>query len=97
MLGPAHASQNHSSSDKDADDVDVLVAGSGVAGLAAALESAREGARVLVIEAFSTIGGASHISGAASFVVGSPLQEAASVDARQRRVSAHRLGPLGWS
>ena len=58
----------------------VAVAGSGVAGLAAAVEAARAGARVTVFEARDELGGASVESGAACCVVGTPLQREAGVE-----------------
>ncbi len=53
---------------------DVLVVGSGVAGLAAGLEAARGGARVRVLESEATYGGASILSGGGCCIVGSPVQ-----------------------
>lgn len=55
--------------------VDVLVVGSGVAGLAAAVEASGRGASVLIVEASSSPGGASVISGGACCLVGTPEQE----------------------
>lgn len=54
--------------------VDVLVVGSGVAGLAAAIEAVERGASVLIAEASSSPGGASVISGAACCIVDTPEQ-----------------------
>jgi predicted oxidoreductase len=59
--------------------VDVIVIGSGIAGLSAALEAAERGASVAVLEGGSTIGGASVMSGAACCLVGTPEQEAAGI------------------
>lgn len=59
--------------------VDVLVVGSGIAGLCAATEAAEAGASVLVLEAADSIGGASVMSGAACCLVGTPLQQAAGI------------------
>ncbi|MFC5500893.1 FAD-dependent oxidoreductase [Lysinimonas soli] len=59
---------------------DVVVIGSGVAGLAAALEAGSRGAKVIVLESAPTIGGASAMSGAACCIVGSPEQRAAGVE-----------------
>jgi predicted oxidoreductase len=55
---------------------DVVVVGSGVAGLAAALEAAAAGARVAVLEREPTWGGASRMSGARCLIVDTPLQRA---------------------
>ncbi len=60
--------------------MDVLIAGSGIAGMAAAYEAAKAGLDVLVVEAWDEPGGASAISGAASCIVGTPVQEAAGVE-----------------
>lgn len=53
---------------------DVLVAGSGGAGVAAALDAARAGARVAIVESAPDWGGASAISGGGCFLVGTRLQ-----------------------
>jgi flavocytochrome c len=58
------------------DDSDVIVIGSGVAGLCAAIEAAEAGMSTLVLEAAPDIGGASVMSGAGCCLVGTPLQEA---------------------
>lgn len=55
--------------------VDVLVVGSGFAGLAAALEAAEQRAKVALIEKMPAFGGNSAINGGAFAVAGSPLQE----------------------
>lgn len=57
----------------------MVVVGSGVAGLCAAVEARAEGARVAVLEADSEIGGASALSVGGCCIVGTPLQEAAGV------------------
>lgn len=49
---------------------DVLVAGSGAAGIAAALEAGRQGARVLVIESLPQFGGSSALSGGVIYAGG---------------------------
>ena len=54
---------------------DVIVVGSGFAGLAAALEARLKGASVLLIEKMPTYGGNSAINGGAFAVAGSPQQE----------------------
>jgi len=58
---------------------DVVVVGSGVAGLCAAVEAAEAGAQVLVLERDIAVGGASAMSGAACNMVGTPLQHAHGV------------------
>ena len=54
---------------------DIIVVGSGFAGLAAALESTLGGAKVLLIEKMPAFGGNSAINGGAFSVAGSPLQK----------------------
>lgn len=50
------------------DEVDVIVVGSGGAGLMAALSAAKEGARVLVVESRELVGGATGISAGAAWI-----------------------------
>ena len=54
---------------------DVIVIGSGFAGLAAALEAKEKGANVMLLEKMPAFGGNSAINGGAFAVAGSPLQE----------------------
>jgi predicted oxidoreductase len=58
---------------------DAVVVGAGVAGLAAAVEAAAQGMRVLVLEAGSEPGGASAVSRAGCCLVGTPLQAACGI------------------
>ena len=70
MLGsPAHLAQ-----DKQAA-VDVLIVGAGISGLSAALEAARGGASVLVVDMSTVGGGHAILSNGAVSIVGTPLQE----------------------
>lgn len=62
---------------------DVIVAGSGAAGLTAALAAAVAGARVLVVEAAPLFGGASAVSGGQVWVPGHHLREAGTSTDRQ--------------
>jgi succinate dehydrogenase/fumarate reductase flavoprotein subunit len=57
-------------------DTDILVVGAGLAGLSAAIDAARGGARVLVVDMNSVFGGHGIQSGGVA-IVGSPMQEAA--------------------
>lgn len=62
-------------------DVDVLVVGSGVAGLAAALTARENGARsVLVAEAEGVVGGSSRLSGGLTMGAGTRYQRAAGIE-----------------
>ncbi len=60
-------------------DVDVLVIGSGAAGLAAALTARQAGATVLVAESEHVVGGSSRLSGGVVMGAGSRVQEAAGI------------------
>ncbi len=55
--------------------VDIIVVGSGFAGLAAALEARLGGAQVMLLEKMPAFGGNSAINGGAFSVAGSPLQK----------------------
>jgi 3-oxosteroid 1-dehydrogenase len=61
--------------------VDVLVAGSGAAGLTAALAAAVSGARVLLVERAERLGGTSALSGGRVWVPGNHLQDGDSAAA----------------
>lgn len=58
---------------------DLIVIGSGVAGLAVVVEAAEAGLTVQVLEAADTVGGASAMSGAACFLVDTPLQRSRGI------------------
>lgn len=58
-------------------DYDVIVIGSGAAGLAAAVAAGDAGARVLVVEADTQVGGSSRLSGGHFYAAGTSIQEAA--------------------
>ncbi|QNO37377.1 FAD-dependent oxidoreductase [Protaetiibacter sp. SSC-01] len=59
---------------------DVVVVGSGAAGLCAALEAHDAGARVLVLESQEEPGGSSRISGGMMLAAGTPLQRRHGID-----------------
>ena len=58
---------------------DIIVVGSGIAGAMAALSAAEQGAKVLMIEKMSRLGGTSRISGLNFACVGSPAQKAKGI------------------
>ncbi|GGE79403.1 flavocytochrome c [Shewanella carassii] len=60
--------------------VDVLVVGSGFAGMAAALQAREAGVSVMVIDKMPVFGGNSTINGGAMAVAGSPLQKQAGIE-----------------
>ena len=55
--------------------VDLLIIGAGIAGLSTALEAARGGASVLVVDMSTVGGGHAILSNGAVSIVGTPLQE----------------------
>ena len=61
-------------------EIDVLVVGSGAAGLPAALAAAAEGARVVVVEAEGVVGGAARLSAGMVMAAGSRLQRETGLD-----------------
>ncbi len=60
-------------------DFDVIVIGSGAAGLAAAVSAADSGASVLVVEGETQVGGSSRLSGGHFYAAGTSVQEEAGV------------------
>lgn len=54
---------------------DVVIVGAGGAGIAAALEAARRGAQVSVLDPGAEAGGTARSAGGGTFIAGSPLQE----------------------
>ena len=55
-------------------DYDVIVIGSGAAGLSAAVAAADTGSRVLIVEAASRVGGSSRLSGGHFYAAGTSVQ-----------------------
>ena len=60
--------------------VDLIVVGAGISGLSAALEAARGGAQVEVIDMGSVFGGHAVVAHGGLAIVGSPVQEAAGIE-----------------
>lgn len=60
-------------------DYDVIVVGSGAAGLSAAVAAADNGASVLIVEAEQEVGGSSRLSGGHFYAAGTSVQAAAGV------------------
>ena len=70
---------------------DVIVVGSGFAGLSAAIEARNAGCSVLVIEKMRVPGGNSALSGGLIAVAKSPLQEAAKISDSPARLANDML------
>jgi flavocytochrome c len=79
VCAAAVGSRAHLAQEK-AQPVDVLVIGAGISGLSAALEAARGGASVLVIDMSTVGGGHAILSNGAVSIVGTPLQERQKID-----------------
>jgi flavocytochrome c len=78
-------------------DVDVIVVGSGAAGLAAALTAAEAGATVLVAEAEDVVGGSSRLSGASLLGAGSKLQAQLGIEDSPERLYHYYMTLNHWS
>ncbi|XVQ14978.1 FAD-dependent oxidoreductase [Spirillospora sp. CA-255316] len=63
-----------------ANDMDVIVIGSGMAGMAAALEAADRGASVLLVESATILGGSSRLSNGIMMAAGTRLQRASGLE-----------------
>lgn len=61
-------------------ETDVLVVGTGFAGLAAAIEAKKAGSDVVIIDKMTTYGGNSSINGGDMAAVGTPLQKEAGIE-----------------
>jgi succinate dehydrogenase/fumarate reductase flavoprotein subunit len=78
------------------DDVDVVVVGSGAAGLAAAVTAAELGATVLVAEAEDVIGGSSRLSSGILMGAGTRFQRAANIDDSPKDLLREYLALNQW-
>lgn len=74
---------------------DVIVAGTGAAGMAAALFAAIAGKRVLLIERTEYLGGTSALSGGTTWVPGTPQGQAVNPDDSREAASAFLTGVVG--
>lgn len=75
-----HHSTSASTNDNWDEDYDVIIIGSGFAGLAAAIEAKQAGANPIVLEKMRIPGGNSAICGGLLAVAGSPLQQREGID-----------------
>ncbi|GLS82882.1 flavocytochrome c [Paraferrimonas haliotis] len=79
--GPALASEQCASKQPKFDEIyDLIIVGSGFAGMSCANQAAQDGAKVLVIDKMPVFGGNSTINGGAMAVAGSALQKKAGVE-----------------
>ncbi|MEM7404940.1 MAG: FAD-dependent oxidoreductase [Pseudomonadota bacterium] len=78
---------------------DIIVIGSGAAGLSAALTASVEGARVLVIEKSEKLGGTSAMSGAGVWIPANHLAARAGIADSEAEALAylHATAPEGWA
>ncbi len=77
-------------------DFDVIVVGSGAAGLSAALAAADAGASVLVVEGDTQVGGSSRLSGGHFYAAGTSLQQAANIQDSADAMFEHYLTLNQW-
>lgn len=66
--------------DSEADDYEVIVIGGGGAGMSAAIEASRAGARVALCEAGPRLGGSTALAGGLFYAAGTPQQKSLGVD-----------------
>src|SRR5690606_11402596 len=76
-------------------DVDLLVVGSGAAGMTAAIVAAAEGQRVLVLEKADVVGGSTAYSGGVCWVPGSHLARRAGVNDSLEKTLTYLQACLG--
>lgn len=80
-------------------EVDIVVVGSGAAGLSAALAAAAGGARVLVLEKAAVLGGTTAMSGAGTWIPANHHMLAAGlIDSKDEALTYLRaVAPAGWA
>ena len=81
---------------KEVRDYDVIVVGSGAAGLSAAISAADAGASVLVVEADTQVGGSSRLSGGHFYAAGTSLQKDAGVEDSAEEMFEHYMTLNQW-
>ncbi len=79
-----------------APDYDVIVVGSGAAGLSAAISAAGHGATVLVVEADTQVGGSSRLSGGHFYAADTSLQRRAGIRDSAARMFHHYMTLNQW-
>ncbi len=77
-------------------DYDVIVIGSGAAGLSAAVAAADAGASVLVVEGDTRVGGSSRLSGGHFYAAGTSLQQAAGLNDSADAMFEHYMTLNQW-
>jgi fumarate reductase flavoprotein subunit len=77
-------------------DVDVLVMGSGAAGLCAAISARQAGATVLIAESEGVVGGSSRLSGGVVMGAGTAVQAAAGIDDDAERLYREYMAINQW-
>ena len=77
-------------------EVDVVVAGSGISGMCAAISAAEEGANVLLLEKQGVIGGSAGTSGGGFIVVNSHFEKEAGIEDSQVQRAVQCAGGCGF-
>jgi fumarate reductase flavoprotein subunit len=77
-------------------DFDVIVVGSGAAGLTAAIAASDAGASVLVVEADTRIGGSSRLSGGHFYAAGTSIQREAGIEDTPDAMFEHYMTLNQW-
>ncbi len=77
-------------------DYDVIVVGSGAAGLSAAVSAADEGASVLIVEAGTRVGGSSRLSGGHFYAAGTSVQQQQGVQDSADAMFEHYMTLNQW-